>query len=190
MKKYLFIIFLILVAKKSYTQKVSSSSPPSVEKSQFGIETSLLGIWVYYEKGLSPEFAIRGEFGLFPGLFIGVYEETVFTFSPTLRLEPRWYYNLDKRFEKDKRTDNNSGNFIALESVYKPGWFVLSNNESVEAGEGFYIATKWGIRRNIGKHFNFEVGAGIAYAFYATDPTGDEDEGFLPNIHLRIGYVF
>lgn len=190
MKKYLILaIVLTSIVETTHAQSLSATTP-AVEEHQFGVGIGLLIPWAYYEKRLSPEIAIRGEFGLSPGLFIGVYEETVFAFSPTLRLEPRWYYNLDERFEKGKKIDNNSGNFIAVETVYQPGWFVLSNNENVEPGEGFYIATKWGIRRNIGKHFNFETGAGIGYAFYATDPTGDEEEGFFPNFYLRIGYVF
>jgi hypothetical protein len=54
------------------------------------------------------------------------------------------------------------------------------------------IIPTWGIRRNIGAHFNYEVGAGFGYRYIFAKDAGyysNESEA-AANLHLRIGFVF
>lgn len=172
---------------------MAKSQTTSVEQSTFGIQTGLLGIWVHNEARLSSQIALRSEVGFDSGIWGGdFYEKTGFLLTPVITLEPRWYYNLNKRESKSKRIDGNSGNFIALKTSYHPDWFVISNYDDIQIISDISIIPTWGIRRHIGDHFTYETGIGIGYRYIFAKSAGyseDESEAAL-NLHLRIGYRF
>src|SRR5690606_7369286 len=171
----------------------AKSQTTSVEKSTFGIQTGFLGIWVHNESKLSNQIALRSELGFDSGIWGGdFYDKTGFLLTPVITLEPRWYYNLNKRESKSKRVDGNSGNFISLKTSYHPDWFEISNYDNISIVSDISIIPTWGIRRNIGKHFNYETGIGIGYRYIFAKQAGyleNESEAAI-NLHLRIGYKF
>ncbi len=130
----------------------SFSQNAQVEKSIFGIQTGLLGIWVHNEARLAPKIALRSEIGFDAGFWISSYKEDGFAMIPTITLEPRYYYNLEKREAKGKKVHHNAANFLSLDVNYIPNWFVISNVDNVEVVETISFIPKWGIRRNIGQH--------------------------------------
>jgi len=103
------------------------SQQATVEKSIFGAQTGFLGVWKNHEARLAPKFALRSEIGLEAGYAGGSFQNDIFFFAPTLKLEPRYYYNLQKRLNKGKSIAKNSGNFLAINMVYTPDWFVISS---------------------------------------------------------------
>ncbi|WP_046758272.1 hypothetical protein [Kordia jejudonensis] len=172
---------------------IVNSQTASVEKSVFGIQTGFLGIWAHNESRLSSEIALRTELGLDTGFFgSALYDVSGFLLAPTITLEPRWYYNLEKRQSKSRRIDGNSGNFLALKITYHPDWFVISNEPNINFISDLSIVPTWGIRRHIGKHFTYETGIGIGYIHYFDDDiiTIAENADVTVNLHLRIGYRF
>lgn len=172
---------------------VAKSQTASVEKSTYGIQTGFLGIWAHNESKLSNSIALRTELGFDSGIWGGsFYDGTGFLMTPVITLEPRLYYNLNKRVKKSRRIDGNSGNFISLKTSYHPDWFVISNTENVSVISDISIIPTWGIRRNVGKHFTYETGIGIGYRYIFAKQAGfleNESEAAL-NLHLRIGYRF
>ncbi len=174
---------------------IARSQNASVEKSTFGLQTGVLGLWAYNEAKLSSTIALRTEigfdFGIWETTFYDDYSSP-FLLTPVIVLEPRFYYNLKKRLEKGKRIDGNSGNFISLKMGYHPDWFVLFNPDNAPVVSDFSIIPTWGIRRNIGEHFNFEAGLGAGYSYTFAKRAGyKKDKGELElNMHLRIGYIF
>jgi hypothetical protein len=185
-KNILTLAFLSLMA-------TATSQTISVEKSVFGVQTGFLGIWVHNELKLSNTIALRSEIGLDGGIWGGsFYEKTGFLLVPVFTAEPRWYYNLSKRNNKSKSTAGNSGNFISLKTSYHPDWFVISNYENLSAVADISMIPTWGIRRNMGEHFNFEAGFGIGIAYYFSKQAGYAENEFdaAGNLHLRIGYRF
>jgi hypothetical protein len=171
----------------------AKSQDASVEKSAFGIQTGVLGIWAYNEARLTKSIVLRTELGF----DFGVWETTYYDDSPSLLtpvivIEPRFYHNLKKRSEQSKRIDGNSGNFIALKMGYHPDWFVLFNPNDDPIVSDFSIIPTYGIRRNLGDHFNYEAGLGVGYSYtFAKDAGYSEDKGEMElNMHLRIGYRF
>jgi hypothetical protein len=187
MKKILFTMALCgmtLIAK---------SQTASVEKSTYGIQTGFLGLWAHNESKLTNSIALRTEIGFDSGIWGGsFYDGTGFLMTPVITLEPRLYYNLNKRVKKSRRIDGNSGNFISLKTSYHPDWFVISNTDNVSIISDISIVPTWGIRRNIGKHFTYETGIGIGYRYIFAKQAGfSENEGeATANLHLRIGYRF
>ncbi|PKG42702.1 hypothetical protein [Psychroflexus sp. MES1-P1E] len=172
---------------------IVKSQNASVEKSTYGIQTGFLGIWLHNETKLSNSIALRSEIGFDSGIWGGdFYDGTGFLLTPVITLEPRLYYNLNKRVKKSRKIDGNSGNFISLKTSYHPDWFVISNTDNVSIVSDISIIPTWGIRRNIGKHFTYETGFGIGYRY-----TFAKQAGFLENksevevnLDLRIGYRF
>ena len=174
---------------------IAKSQNTSVEKSIFGLQTGVLGIWAYNEAKLSNTIALRTEagfdFGIWETTFYDDYDSP-FLLTPVIVVEPRFYYNLKKRSENSKRIDGNSGNFIALKMSYHPDWFVLFNTENAPVVSDFSIIPTWGIRRNLGKHFNYEAGLGAGFSYTFAKRAGylkNKSELEL-NMHLRIGYRF
>lgn len=169
------------------------SQNASVEQSTYGIQTGFLGVWIHNEAKLSNQIALRSELGLDTGIWGGsYYNKTGFLLAPVLTVEPRWYYNLNKRIDKDRRIDGNSGNFIALKTSYHPDWFVISNYDNVRVISDISIVPTWGIRRNVGGHFTYETGIGVGYVYtFAKNAGYLKNEGEVAvNLHLRIGYRF
>jgi hypothetical protein len=174
---------------------MAKSQNASVEKSTFGLQTGVLGIWGYNESRLSNAIALRTElgfdFGIWESTFYDDYDSP-FLLTPVIVVEPRFYYNLKQRSEKSKRIDGNSGNFISVKMGYHPDWFVLFNPDDAPIVSDFSIIPTWGIRRNIGKHFNYEAGIGAGYSYTFAESAGyKEDKSEMElNMHLRIGYRF
>ena len=166
---------------------------PSVEKSIWQIQTGLIGVWINNESKLTNSLAIRSEFGL-SGFWQSYGDDYTYVITPVIRLEPRWYYNFGKRTNKSRRIDNNSGNYLGLKTTFYPDLFAISNKENVTVHNQISIIPVWGIRRNIGKHFNYEVGFGIGgHYVFQNEEFNIEDEGkwkARADLNLRIGYAF
>lgn len=187
MKKTAILILLVIIAHSLKSQDAS------VEKSIYGVQTGFLGIWLHNESRLTNTITLRSEIGFDSGLWGGTYYDyTGFVMTPVLTVEPRFYYNLKNRQVKGRRISNNSGNFISLKTSYHPDWFVISNYDYIRIISDISFIPTWGIKRNIGKKFNFETGFGLGYRYIFAKSAGYlEDESELAvNLHLRLGYTF
>jgi len=165
----------------------------SVEKSTYGIQTGLLGIWAHREVKLTNQIALRQEIGMDAGFWGGsFYPKNGYLMTPVITLEPRWYYNLNKRISKSRNILGNSGNFLSFKTSYNPNWFVISNYDNIQIADQISIIPTWGIKRNIGNHFTYETGIGIGYRYIFAKSVGyleNQSETAL-NLHLRLGYRF
>lgn len=177
--KFFFIAIIITSFSQIEAQNVT------VEKSIFGIQTGILGAWLHNESRLSNTIALRTEIGFNGGFRLGYNSDLVYVFTPLIRAEPRWYYNLEKRSEKGKNTTNNSANFVALSISYFPDWFVISNETNVYTPNQITFIPKWAIKRTIGEHFTYEAGIGIGYGFAFEENLS----GVAVDLHIRIGYT-
>ena len=175
-----------------YFSLTAQAQDASVEKSVFGIQTGILGVWVHNEVKLSNAIALRSELGVDFGFYSSnFYNDSGFLAVPSLTLEPRWYYNLNKRVSKSRRIDGNSGNFVSIRINYHPDLLLNSINENYNFISDLSIIPTWGIRRSIGKHFNYETGIGVGYIKYFEEAnTIFEESDVGVNLHLRIGYRF
>ncbi len=188
MKYSLILLICLLSVFRTFSQTAS------VEPSVYGVQAGLLGFWAHNETKLSNSIALRTELGLDGGI-IGrsfFYDNTQFFFTPVLTLEPRFYYNLNKRVRKSRKISNNSGNFISVKTSYNPDWFIISDFDNRFVVPQVSIIPTWGIRRTIGNHFSYETGIGLGYVYYFAKSVGfRENEGeAAANLHLRLGYNF
>ncbi len=165
----------------------------SVEKSIWGIQTGILGIWIHNEYKLSNKVALRSEIGFDGGYrYSDFFGYNYYVLAPVLTAEPRWYYNLEKRNKKGKNISKNSGNFVGLKTSFHPNWFTISNEDNIEVTPQITIIPKWAIRRTVGNHFTYEAGIGIGYQyiFYKNAGYADNESTWAPDLHIRLGYTF
>jgi len=174
MSKVVFISFLVMNSYFGFSQ---NEKTVSVENSVFGIQTGLLGIWAHNELRISNQVALRSEVGL-----SGPNSANI---KPIVALESRWYYNLNKRVEKGKRIDGNSGDYVSLRTSYH--FHDVSDPETISGLDNLLIIPSWGIRRNIGNHFNYEAGIGVGLGISRDT---NIEVGFTTNVILKIGYRF
>lgn len=178
-------------AQMTKTEKPDRVTTVNVEKSIFSIQTGYLGIWINNEARLSNSIVLRSELGFAAQIWGISLEKTGFLLTPQVTLEPRWYYNLKKRKSKSKKIIGNSGNFIALQTSYLPGGRAISNYNNVETRAVITYSLLWGIKRNLGNHFDYEVGVGPGFSHTFPDKAGYgtyNDYGL--SLLLRIGYRF
>lgn len=196
MKKILALIFLGLNLN-------ANCQTVGVEKTFFSIQTGLAGIWINNETKLSNSIALRSEIGIEHDFFVGdQYDGAGFILQPVLTLEPRYYYNLEKRNSRGKKTSKNSGNYLSLKTSYHPDWFVLNLDENITKTADLSIIPTWGIKRQIGSNFTYETGLGLGYRivylkpnYYNSSSQNVDDVStnrnqYTPYLHLRIGYTF
>lgn len=186
MKKILTLIFISLSI-------ISTAQDASVEKSVFGIQTNLLGLYIHNEFKVTDALALRSEAGFNSEFQTGLDHGKIgYSLNPVLIVEPRFYYNLSKRVLRSKDISNNSGNFVTVETVYHPVRFVKSNYDIINSRSSISFIPTWGLRRNIGSYFNYENGIGLGYTFFFARNAGylNNTGEAAVNLHLRIGYVF
>lgn len=185
-KTILFSVLIFTICFSGFCQS-STKQNPSVEKSIFGVQAGLLGAFAYNESKLSNNVALRSEIGMLMGLWGGTsYPKTGIAFTPTVSIEPRYYYNLKRRLKKEKSIVNNSANYFSLKTNYNPDLFVISNYKNQRVNNHITIVPKWGLRRNIGENFDFEVSTGVGYIY---DFDVKRGSGYL-DLGVRIGYRF
>ncbi|GGE99963.1 hypothetical protein SAMN05443634_102209 [Chishuiella changwenlii] len=187
MKKILpFIAILIMLS--SYTNAQESH----IEKSYYSIQTGFLGVWVNNESKIGDKFALRSEIGFDSGIWGGsYYDKTGFIMTPVITVEPRLYYNLDKRKQQNKNIKRNAGNFLSVKTSYHPDWFTISNTNNLNVISDISIIPTWGIKRNIGfSNFNYEIGIGAGYQYIFSNSNRPAKSDIMYNLNLRIGYSF
>ena len=182
-------ISLYCFTTQAQTEQTIPQETATVEKSLFNVQVGLIGVWVSNETRIGNRFVLRTEVGLDGFGSIGP-EENRFGFAPTINLEPRWYYNIAKRYKNGNNTNNNSANFVAISVKYAPDWFVLTGDNGNVYSQ-VYVIPKWGLRRNIGKsNFNYEFDLGLGYAYYEKYGYKKNYSDVVSDLHLRIGYTF
>ena len=167
---------------------INAQNNVSVEKSINSIQIGTVGAWFQDETKLTNTVALRSEIGFYTEIVKGIG----FFMAPEITLEPRWYYNIQKRASKNLDISNNSANYFTIKTNFRSSSFEISNFDDKRAENSIAFIPKWGIRRNIGTNFNYELGLGIGYLKYINQKyvtLGDSD-GLVIDAHVRIGYHF
>ena len=177
---------IILLCISLLSGAILRGQAPSVESSTFGIQIGAIGAWGYYEAKIADPLALRFELGTNTSFSSSTITNgnLVYVFSE-INVEPRFYYNLNRRSEQNKSIAKNSADFLSLRTRYIPDLVVASNSENINIDSSISILPSWGIRRSVGT-FNYELGFGIGYGYRLESTVGSR--GFVAgNLQLRVG---
>lgn len=158
-------------------------------KDVLSAKVGLIGAWVSYEKAISTNATLIGELG-YRGGFSYSYSKYfgsnfAYVLGPMIGIESRYYYNFDRRIEKDKSTTNNAANFLGLELLYAPDFGIITNSDNYDYYQSLSLFTKYGLRRNLGKKINFEFSFGPGYQWVEK-----HDGGVTFGLDAKFGFVF
>ena len=85
------------------------------------MQTGILGFWASNELKLANSFTLHSEVGLDAGFFGGeMRSKNTFLLAPVICIEPKWYYNLEKRSSRNKNIKNNGASFVTVSMSYHP----------------------------------------------------------------------
>ena len=180
MKSSLALILLFFIAS-SYSQENQNSN--GVEDI-LSAKAGFLGAWLSYEKAIAENISLNGEIGYEGGL-TGGNSDLDFILTTTFSVESRYYYNLLNRIEKGKNTNNNAGNYLALDLIYTPDLLTSSDKGNIDVVENFSILPKWGLRRSLSTKLFFEFALGVGYSWGEYD-----NNNATAGLDLRVGYAF
>ena len=187
-RNYLTILMMVALSSVSFAQ-TNTVSEAKVEDHQFAynILTNLS-----YEMGIGNKTTLR-----FSGPLSGavLYSQTSITindyhhedsewgyaFRPTVDMQVRHYYNLNKRLQKGKKIAHNSGNYIAG-VVGAAGPSILKSDNVYVADFTLTLGALWGIQRTYGERFMMNVGIGPGVSFY------DSQSEFTPFGGITVGF--
>lgn len=170
------------------------SQSGSVEDKLTNIEIGL-GIFANYEKKLTNVSTIRYELGLDYYFYGGLlWNPTRHNLTPTIQIEHRWYFNINKKHLKGKNISNNNSWFISSYIKYFPDLFVISNVKNMWKPDVFNFMSLIGYKKNMNQHFYLEAAAGLGYSHVYSRTGIYFVDGFYYTssirqmAYLRIGY--
>jgi len=182
MKIYTLTLLLLFTY---FTSAQDIDSLARVKKHQFKVNL-LLTPNLDYEVGLSKTITLNFQAGLFPvAIENRQNDESRFTTVLGSKLSFRHYYNLNRRLQKDKSIDNNSGNYFGISS-----WFAGSDpiifNTSIEISDSYYseIGAIYGLQRVFFNKLSLNVESGLGVNF-----TDLQDPKVIPLLHLNLGWI-
>jgi len=148
-----------------------------------------LGLHYAYEHPLARRFTIVGRVGAdteamwSSHTFYGDYY-SYFMVAPSIDIEPRFYYGLDRRARHGRSTRGNAGSFVSLQlkNILPMGYI---SNDTMRIVGSTSLTPMWGLRRVWGEHWLFEFTAGETIAI---GWGGEFQHGLYANI--RFGYSF
>lgn len=183
MRKIVLILVLLMYLVNQGQQTTS------VENNLFGVQLGILSLDFQNEVKLDRKLALRSEAGVNTFLLISS-DETSTIIAPSISIEPRWYYGLDRRARLGKNTKNNSSNFLSLKSSYQTNLEIYNSNDLYKAPQFLTFIPSYGIRRNFATNFNYEFRFGLGIIHYLDEYRSLDKTLPRLDIDFRIGYNF
>ncbi|HBI40630.1 MAG TPA: hypothetical protein DDY16_06745, partial [Tenacibaculum sp.] len=161
---------------------------------QFKVSYNIVSLEFAYEHPLNKKLTLEGAVGLGAGNYIekNIFNENrigsslSFQSFPSIRLRSKlkYIYNREKRFNKNKNIDYNSGNYIGIQSTFTSKQNNVTDITNV-ANNVLLTEIHWGMQRSLGGKWLFNVNGGFGYANDFISKLGK----FYPSIGLEFSYV-
>ncbi len=176
-KKFLFCVFFFLLATNVSAQQDSSMT---YKRSVIRINVLIPGIASEIE--VFKRFTIFNQFALVPSLHGSSDSPVQLRLTPKYYGEVRFYYNLFNRMNKGRDVSRFAANYFAFQGTAA---FFPVNSPSLSGVTTYYLGLHYGLQRNIGKNWYFDInaGGGIAFGKYFTP-------GPSVGIQIGLGYCF
>ena len=127
---------------------------------------SILPLGYAYERKLADEFTFEAGIDFsFDAYYADAdnFDDYALVVNPTVHLEPRYYYNMQKRYRRGRNVNFNAASYIGIYSELRMNPLIEENNGYWPVYDRFRIGPSWGIQRNLGRrgYLNFNLGYGL-----------------------------
>jgi hypothetical protein len=189
MKKIILMAAAVMMAATGARGQVRPARPSAETTRSVSLDIPYGASLHYaYEHPLARRATVTGRVGVDAGaawgynLFDGDF--FVWAIAPSIDIEPRFYYGLDRRAARGRGTAGNAGSFLALQMKNIMPFGYISDSDLRIVGASSFTPM-WGLRRVWGGHWLFEFTAGASLAW-------GWEGGYLGSPHLcvRFGYSF
>lgn len=183
MKKLILLTLLSGIIILSYGQKTKNESDlKSLTKLDLGPQ----GIGITFEPRISKTMTTDFSAGAGGGYSVAEgnidYQWQIFNPAFYFSATPKFFYNRQKRIEKEKSLKLNSGNYIGLRVKYTTG----SIDPQPSMREAIFINLHWGLQRSIGNRWSLNAHIGGGYAQDLTNQFGT----IYPAVGFKLSYNF
>ncbi len=170
MKTNSFILLLCLIAgfvnAQDIKYKTTRSSKYSPELSGEIHKISILPLGYSYERKIADEFTFDAGVDFSFDLYYAEtddLDQNALVINPTVHLEPRYYYNLERRYQRGRNVSFNAASYIGVYSELRMNPLIEENNGFWPVYDRFKIGPAWGIQRNLGRrgYMNFNLAYGL-----------------------------
>lgn len=186
-----FLLYLVLVSPLTAW---SQEATPQLEKNMYAL--SILPLGGVWEHSLAAKHSVRTQLALSGAVSASGGSNSGFFVNyqvrPFAEAGYRYYYNLEKRQRKGKRTAFNSGNFLSVYAGYTRWGFgrervpfsdqYVNTSSTLRSGL-FNAGVLWGLQRTYRRKLNLNLGLGAGLHL---------ENGVLgagPSVQLQLGYV-
>ena len=159
---------------------ITNAQTTSVKKNQFKFNFLTPGI--EYERGLDKKSTIS--LNLSTGMLsTNTFLKKRLALYPTADVQYKYYFNLSKRASKQKRTLENSGNYISILGRFQSGKSIIGDIDFLHKYT-FYGGLVTGFQRTHKSGINITADLGIVRGY--NDIGG---KGYLPFANIKFGWV-
>ncbi len=180
--KNLILILLLGGSLRAYAQTpVADTALRNLTKIDLGFQ----GVGLSYEPRVGSKTTIDFAAGIGAGTVVSEdrIEQKFYVLAPSFYfgINPKFYYNRQKRIRKGKSVINNAGNYIGARMMFVAG--NGSSDSDKRTRNSLLFNIHWGIQRPIGQRWLFNAHAGLGSAV-------DVGDGFTNVLYPVIGVKF
>lgn len=179
MKSYILII-LVLCSSLLFSQE--NVSKDLVDN--FGVNLGLISAGINYEKAIAKDLSVNAILQYDGGFYSRLGGDTQYIFASTISLEPRYYYNRQRRLNRRKNISNNVGNYIAGDLSFGPVLGTISSDDEARALDSYIVGVKYGLRRKVIGNLNFELAFGVGKLF-----SNNYKSETIPILDIKLQYI-
>lgn len=163
---FIFFLLISVVKAQDIQYKSTRTSKYSPELSEELHKISILPLGYSYERKLADEFTFEVGIDFSFDVYYAdedVFEDNALVINPTIHVEPRYYYNMERRYKRGRNVTNNSASYIGIYAELRMNPLIEENNGYWPVYDRFKIGPAWGIQRNLGRrgYLNFNLGYGL-----------------------------
>ncbi|MDR5591782.1 hypothetical protein [Christiangramia sp. SM2212] len=171
--RIVFIAFGLFFSSLCFSQETTNS--------QFSL--NFLVPSAEYELAVSDNSTIDLNAGIGFAYHKSSYSGEAFGIYPGGEVQYRYYYNFNKRADKDKKTSENSGNYVAVVGSITGGDPIIGDLKYSNNYGGF-VGPTWGLQRVYNSGFKLNLNLGLGMGF------NDSGDTYLtPLFGLQLGWL-
>lgn len=186
MKYRLIIIAIACLSLSSYTFAQSEGETERYLRTYSKVDLSFSGLGLSIETPISDRVLFEAAGGVGAGYKVNEdFKYRLYFDNPSLyaSVNAKYYIRKDMRVQKGSAERFNSGNFFAIKAKY-----TTPTLHDAKTWHTMLAAVHWGLQRNMGNHFLFQITLGVGAAIDLDNKTTTHMTMY-PDANIRFSYI-